>query len=49
MFIYIIEQLFQKHISMHEKVQKTFLCDVTKVGNFDKNVLLYRKGTRNFH
>jgi hypothetical protein len=29
-----------------EKWKKHFFCDVTKVDNFDKNVLLYRKRTK---
>jgi hypothetical protein len=30
-----LEQLFQNHISLHQKVHKALFCDVTKVENFD--------------
>jgi hypothetical protein len=38
-----VEQCFQKHISMHQKVQKALFCDVTKVENFERKCLTLSK------
>jgi hypothetical protein len=44
-----LEHFFLKHNSMDQKVPNILFCDVTKVENWIKNFLLYRKRTRKVH
>jgi Mg2+ and Co2+ transporter CorA len=45
-----MEQHFSKHISMHQKVQKTlFFVTSQELEILIKNILLYRKKTSKIH